>query len=81
MNSFSDLVYWASSIVRFWGWTENKREEEIDFAELSKLAREGKPLYGTTSETPYNQGAAFRNSVFSQLKLGERISDHDSPTP
>jgi hypothetical protein len=47
----------------------------MDFAELSKLAREGKPLYGTTSETPYNQGAAFRNSVFSQLKLGERISD------
>lgn len=43
----------------------------MDFAELSKLAKEGKPLYGTTSETSYNQGAAFRNSVFSQLKLGE----------
>lgn len=57
-------------IVRFWGWTENKREEELDFAELSKLAREGKPLYGSTSETLFNQGAAFRNSVFSQLKLG-----------
>jgi len=63
------LYAYQRSSLRFWGWTENKREQEMDFAELSKLAKEGKPLYGTTSETPYNQGAAFRNSVFSQLKL------------
>ena len=43
----------------------------MDFAELSTLAKEGKPLYGETNETPYNQGVAFRNSVFSQLKLGQ----------
>ncbi|KAF8311403.1 hypothetical protein DL93DRAFT_2083405 [Clavulina sp. PMI_390] len=64
------LYAYQRSSLRFWGWTENKREEEKDFAELSKLAREGKPLYGTTSESLHNQGAAFRNSVFSQLKFG-----------
>ncbi|KAF9519496.1 hypothetical protein BS47DRAFT_1388056 [Hydnum rufescens UP504] len=64
------LYAYQRSTLRFWGWTENKREQDMDFAELSKLAREGKPLYGETNETLYNQGVAFRNSHFSQLKFG-----------
>ncbi|KAF8329490.1 NADH-ubiquinone oxidoreductase complex I, 21 kDa subunit-domain-containing protein [Cantharellus anzutake] len=64
------LFAYQRSTLRFWGWTENKREQEMDFAELSKLAREGKPLYGETNETPFIQGVAYRNSVFSQLKFG-----------
>lgn len=43
----------------------------MDLSELSLLAKQGKPLYGETDATPYNQGVAFRNSAFSQLKLGE----------
>ena len=70
-RALAHLLYPISDQVRFWGWTENQREIDMDFAELSKLAKEGKPLYGETTETPYNQGVAFRNSVFSQLKLGQ----------
>lgn len=55
--------------VRFWGWTENKREEQKDFAELSDRARRGLPLYGESDQPEWIQGAAYRNSAFSQLKL------------
>ena len=56
-------------LVRFWGWSENKREEERDFAELSQLAREGKPLYGESHQPLWVQNAAYSNSAFSQLKF------------
>jgi hypothetical protein len=56
-------------LVRFWGWIENKREEERDFAELSQLAREGKPLYGESPQPQWEQKAAYSNSAFSQLKF------------
>lgn len=55
--------------VRFWGWSENKHEEERDFAELSQLAREGKPLYGESHQPQWVQHAAYSNSAFSQLKF------------
>jgi hypothetical protein len=55
--------------VRFWGWSENKHEEERDFAELSQLAREGKPLYGESHQPLWVQSAAYSNSAFSQLKF------------
>lgn len=60
------------SKARFWGWSENKREEELDFKELSQRAQEGKPLYGESHQPLWVQEAAARNSTFSQLKLGER---------
>lgn len=59
--------------VRFWGWSENKHEEEKDFAELSQLAREGKPLYGESHQPLWVQNAAFSNSAFSQLKFSEYL--------
>ncbi|KAI5834797.1 hypothetical protein K523DRAFT_321201 [Schizophyllum commune Tattone D] len=62
------LAYQRSSL-RFWGWTENKREEEKDFAELSLRAKEGKALYGESDQPEWVQGSAFRNSVWTQLKF------------
>ena len=59
----------VTNLVRFWGWSENKREEERDFAELSQLAREGKPLYGESHQPLWVQNAAYSNSAFSQLKF------------
>ena len=59
----------AAILVRFWGWSENKREEERDFAELSQLAREGKPIYGESHQPQWVQNAAYSNSAFSQLKF------------
>jgi hypothetical protein len=55
--------------VRFWGWTENKREEVKDLEELSQRAREGKPLYGESPQPEWVQAAAARNSQWSQLKF------------
>ncbi|EPQ56442.1 hypothetical protein GLOTRDRAFT_40336 [Gloeophyllum trabeum ATCC 11539] len=63
------LLAYQRSSFRFWGWTENKREQELDFAELSQRAREGKPLYGESHQPEWVQNAAYSNSVFSQLKF------------
>ncbi|RDB23690.1 NADH-ubiquinone oxidoreductase 20 subunit [Hypsizygus marmoreus] len=62
------LAYQRSS-ARFWGWSENKREEEADLAELTQRAKEGKPLYGESPQPLWVQGTAHRNSAFSQLKF------------
>jgi hypothetical protein len=59
--------------VRFWGWSENKHEEERDFAELSQRAREGKPLYGESPQPLWVQNSAYSNSAFSQLKFSEYL--------
>lgn len=57
--------------VRFWGWTENSREYEKDFKELSQRTKEGKSLYGESSDPEFVQVAAHRNSQWSQLKFCE----------
>ena len=57
--------------VRFWGWSENQREQEMDKEEMSERIRQGQPLYGHSDQPEWVQGAAYRNSVFSQLKFGE----------
>jgi hypothetical protein len=41
----------------------------MDLAELTQRAKEGKPLYGESNQPDWVQGAAHRNSVFSQLKF------------
>lgn len=55
--------------VRFWGWSENSREQDLDMKELSERARKGLPIYGHSDEPEWVQGAAYRNSAFSQLKF------------
>lgn len=46
----------------------------MDLAELSQLAKEGKPLYGESDQPLWVRGAAHNNSAFSQLKLREPFS-------
>ncbi|SRR6266550_4835639 len=60
--------------VRFWGWSENKREELMDLEELSQRAKEGKPLYGESFQPQWVQGAAFKNSAYSQLKFCKSVA-------
>ena len=57
--------------VRFWGWSENKREEELDRLEMQERARLGQPAYGRSDQPEWVQQAAHNNSVFSQLKFGK----------
>lgn len=42
----------------------------MDLEELTQRAKEGKPLYGESSQPMWVQGAAHRNSAYSQLKFG-----------
>ncbi|KAI0073257.1 hypothetical protein K474DRAFT_1666805 [Panus rudis PR-1116 ss-1] len=63
------LLAYQRSSFRFWGWSENKREEELDRKELSERAAKGLPLWGSSDQPEWVQGAAYRNSAFSQLKF------------
>lgn len=62
------LAYQRSSF-RFWGWSENKREEEMDIAEMKQRVSEGKSLYGDSDQPMWVRNAAHNSSAFSQLKL------------
>ncbi|KAF7309575.1 hypothetical protein MIND_00328500 [Mycena indigotica] len=63
------LIAYSRSTKRFWGWTENIREEKRDLDELSQLAREGKPLYGESSQPDWVKAVAHRNSQYAPLKF------------
>ncbi|KAH7098212.1 NADH-ubiquinone oxidoreductase complex I, 21 kDa subunit-domain-containing protein [Auriculariales sp. MPI-PUGE-AT-0066] len=65
--TFGFLFSYQRSSLRFWGWTENQREQDLDMKEMSERARRGLPLYGVSSESPWIQNIAFRNSHNSQL--------------
>ena len=56
-------------LERFWGWSENAREREKDFKELSQLVREGKPVWGHSDQPAYILQSAANNSRWSQLKF------------
>jgi len=63
------LIAYQRSSFRFWGWSENKREEDRDLEELSQRVRDGKSLYGESPQPAWVQQAANRNSQWSQLKF------------
>ncbi|KAF8159597.1 NADH-ubiquinone oxidoreductase complex I, 21 kDa subunit-domain-containing protein [Crassisporium funariophilum] len=63
------LFAYQRSSLRFWGWSENQREEAKDLEELSQRARERQPLYGESHQPVWVQAAAARNSQWSQLKF------------
>lgn len=50
--------------VRFYGMSENAREQEMDMREMVAKVKAGEPLYGASSVTPYMQGVAARNSRY-----------------
>jgi len=63
------LLAYQQSSLRFMGWTENAREYQKDLEELTQRAKDGKPLYGESSQPEWIQSAAYRNSIFTQLKF------------
>lgn len=54
-------------VDRFYGLTENSREEEMDMREMVDKIKKGEPLYGTSVLSPYMQGVAARNSRYTSL--------------
>ncbi|PBP26668.1 putative NADH-ubiquinone oxidoreductase 21 kDa subunit [Diplocarpon rosae] len=63
------LMFYQRSILRFYGFTENSREIEMDMREMVSKVKKGEPLYGVSSTTPYIQGMASRNSRYSGVWL------------
>lgn len=56
---------WLSD--RFYGFTENSREVEMDTREMVDKVKRGESLYGTSKVSAYLQGVAARNSRYSEL--------------
>lgn len=54
-------------LERFWGWTENTREQELDRIEMTKKIAQGKPLYGQSGQPEHMQQVAVSNSRHSQI--------------
>ncbi|PGH17550.1 hypothetical protein AJ79_01150 [Helicocarpus griseus UAMH5409] len=61
------LITYNTSCKRFYGFTENKREVDMDMREMVDKVKKGEPLYGESSLSPYMQGIAARNSRYSSL--------------
>jgi len=63
------LHFYQQSIFRFYGFSENSREIEMDMREMVAKVKKGEPLYGASTLTPYMQGVASRNSRYSGVFL------------
>jgi len=50
---------------RFYGFTENRREIDMDMREMVDKVKRGEELYGTSQLTEYMQGVASRQSRYS----------------
>ncbi|KZZ88243.1 NADH-ubiquinone oxidoreductase 21 kDa subunit [Ascosphaera apis ARSEF 7405] len=63
------FTVYQRSCNRFYGLTENSREEQMDMREMVDKVKKGEPLYGVSELSPYVQGVAARNSRYSSLFL------------
>ncbi|KAI4127553.1 MAG: hypothetical protein LQ338_003158 [Usnochroma carphineum] len=63
------LQFYNRSIFRFYGFTENQRERDMDMREMVDKVKRSEPLYGKSSLTPYMQGVASRNSRYAGVWL------------
>ncbi|KAJ5731046.1 uncharacterized protein N7483_005554 [Penicillium malachiteum] len=60
-------IFYQRSCQRFYGFTENTREVEMDMREMVDKVKKGESLYGTSKVSDYLQGVAARNSRYSEL--------------
>ncbi|KAL8777924.1 MAG: hypothetical protein Q9194_002285 [Teloschistes cf. exilis] len=58
------LTFYSRSTFRFYGFSENQREREMDMREMVDKVKRNEPLYGTSTLSPYMQGVAARNSRY-----------------
>ncbi|KAI9830441.1 MAG: hypothetical protein M1819_005693 [Sarea resinae] len=63
------LLFFQRSTLRFYGFTENKREVDMDMREMVDKVKKGESLYGQSSMSPYLQGVASRNSRYTGVWL------------
>ncbi|KAL1311293.1 hypothetical protein AAFC00_001477 [Neodothiora populina] len=58
------FMTYSRSINRFYGFTENRREVDMDMREMVDKVKRGEPIYGTSELTEYMQGVASRQSRY-----------------
>lgn len=63
------FMFYSRSIHRFYGFSENRRELDMDMREMTDRVKAGLPLYGSSTLTEYMQGAASRQSRYSGVWL------------
>ena len=63
------ILFYQRSQNRFYGFTENRRELEMDMREMTDKVKRGQPLYGVSTMTEYMQGVASRQSRYSGVFL------------
>ena len=63
------LMLYTRSINRFYGFSENRREVDMDMREMVDRVKKGEPLYGRSVMTEYMQGVASRQSRYSGVFL------------
>lgn len=63
------LLFYQRSALRFYGFSENRREIEMDMREMTDKVKRGEPLYGVSGMTDYMQGVASRQSRYSGVFL------------
>ncbi|MCJ1477210.1 hypothetical protein MMC13_005881 [Lambiella insularis] len=63
------LYFTERSTLRFYGFSENKREADMDMREMVDKVKKGEPLYGKSTLSPHMQGVASRNSRYSGVWL------------
>lgn len=59
------FLLYSRSVNRFYGFSENRREVDMDMREMTDRVKRGEPLYGVSSMTEYMQGVASRQSRYS----------------
>jgi hypothetical protein len=57
----------AQKTDRFYGFTENRRELDMDMREMVDKVKRGEELYGKSQLTEYMQGVASRQSRYSGI--------------
>lgn len=62
-------LFYSRSINRFYGFSENRREIEMDMREMTDKVKKGQPLYGVSTMTEYMQGVASRQSRYAGVFL------------
>ncbi|KAK4570239.1 hypothetical protein LTR86_002319 [Recurvomyces mirabilis] len=62
-------LLFSRSQNRLYGFSENRREIEMDMREMTDRVKKGQPLYGESTMTEYMQGVASRQSRYSGVFL------------
>ncbi|KAF2153744.1 hypothetical protein K461DRAFT_319983 [Myriangium duriaei CBS 260.36] len=63
------LLAYSKSANRFYGFSENRREVDLDMREMTDRVKKGEPLYGHSRLSEYMQGVASRQTRYTGVNV------------